>query len=45
MQDGYSYNCATQAFSTSGSNIWQRNAYVYEGISFDSCGGHPDISR
>ena len=23
-------------------NVWQRNAYFFEGISFDSCLGHPD---
>ena len=44
MQDGYSYNTATGTFTTSGSNVWQRNAYVYEGISFDKCNGHPDQS-
>ena len=44
MEDGYSYTCSSQSFSTSGSNIWQRNAYVYEGVSFDSCNGHPDGS-
>jgi len=42
MQDGYSYICSSGTFSTSGSNYWQRNAYTYEGISFDSCNGHPD---
>jgi len=42
MMDGYSYNTATGTCSTTGSGVWQRNAYAYEGISFDSCGGHPD---
>lgn len=44
MQDGYSYTCSSGTFTTSGQNIWQRNAYTYEGVSFDSCGGHPDQS-
>lgn len=29
--DGYTYNC-----------VWQRDAYVFEGVSFDSCNGHAD---
>jgi hypothetical protein len=31
-------------FTTSGDGVWNRNAYVYEGVSFDSCYGHPDGS-
>ena len=44
MQDGYSYTTSTATFSTSGDGIWQRNAYVFEGVSFDSCNGHPDVN-
>jgi YHYH protein/Secretion system C-terminal sorting domain len=33
--DGMSYNNA---------GTWKRNAYVYEGISFDACSGHADRS-
>jgi len=33
--DGVSYASA---------GIWHRNALVYEGISFDQCYGHPDVS-
>lgn len=42
MMDGFSYSVATGTCTTTGSGVWQRNAYAYEGISFDSCGGHPD---
>ena len=31
--DGMSYNSA---------GVWNRNAYFFEGISFDNCLGHPD---
>ncbi|MCU0426196.1 MAG: YHYH protein [Candidatus Kapabacteria bacterium] len=31
--DGMSYN---------NNGTWKRNAYVYEGVSFDACGGHAD---
>ena len=41
MQDGYSYDTSTSSCSTSGSGVWNRNAYAFEGISFDSCFGHP----
>ena len=44
MQDGYSYKISTSTCTTNGDGIWQRNAYAYEGISFDSCNGHPDSS-
>ena len=33
-----------KGFSYNNQGVWQRNAYAYEGISFDSCGGHPDPS-
>ena len=42
MLDGFSYSTSTGTCSPQGSGVWQRNAYAYEGISFDSCGGHPD---
>lgn len=44
MQDGYSYKISTASCSTSGDRVWNRNAYAFEGISFDSCNGHPDVS-
>ena len=34
--DGYSYNSL---------GVWNRNAYYWEGVSFDSCNGHPDGSK
>ena len=42
MQDGYSWKVSTSSFSTNGDGVWQRNAYTYEGISFDN--GHPDVN-
>ena len=35
------YN-ALDTFSFNNQGIWNRNAYYWEGISFDSCNGHPD---
>jgi len=40
-KDGYYWNNATSSFSSGGSGTWNRNALVYEGVSFDNCLGHP----
>lgn len=34
--DGQTYNSL---------GVWRRNAYVFEGSSFDSCKGHADVSK
>lgn len=39
--DGYYWNNTTNSVST-GVGTWNRNAYVFEGISFDACLGHPN---
>ena len=40
-KDGFYWNNSTSSFSSGGSGTWNRNALVYEGISFDNCLGHP----
>ena len=42
-KDGYYWNNSTSTFVSGGSGTaaWNRNALVYEGISFDNCLGHP----
>jgi hypothetical protein len=40
--DGVSMYNAWDAVSYNNLGVWQRNAYVWEKISFDSCNGHPD---
>jgi hypothetical protein len=40
-KDGYYWNNSTSSFSSGGSGTWNRNALVYEGVSFDNCLGHP----
>jgi len=40
-KDGYYWNNSTGTFSSGGSGTWNRNALVYEGVSFDNCLGHP----
>ncbi len=42
--DGVSMYNAWDAVSYNSLGVWQRNAYVWEKISFDSCNGHPDGS-
>lgn len=39
--DGYCWNNTTSTITT-GVGTWNRNAYVFEGISFDACLGHPN---
>lgn len=43
-EDGYYWDTATNAFgNTVGvTALWNRNAYLYEGSSFDACLGHAD---
>jgi hypothetical protein len=42
-KDGFYWDNATSSFASggSGTNAWNRNALVYEGVSFDNCLGHP----
>jgi hypothetical protein len=41
-KDGYYWNNATSAFTTGATTTgYNRNALIYEGISFDACLGHP----
>jgi hypothetical protein len=40
-KDGFYWNNSTSSFSSGGSGTWNRNALVYEGVSFDNCLGHP----
>ncbi len=42
QKDGYYWNNTTSSFSSPGTGTWNRNALVYEGISFDNCLGHPN---
>ncbi len=39
--DGYYWNSATNAIAQ-GMGTWNRNAYIFEGVSFDACLGHPN---
>jgi hypothetical protein len=39
--DGYYWNNSTGAIAQ-GSGTWNRNAYIFEGVSFDACLGHPN---
>ena len=45
--DGFTWDNATTSFTngedTTGTG-WNRNALIYEGVSFDDCLGHPDQS-
>lgn len=34
--DGMTYN---------NNGVWKRNAYIFEGVSFDACAGHPDQGK
>lgn len=40
--NGVSIYNADDGMSYNNQGIWKRNAYVFEGISFDGCKGHPD---
>ena len=39
--DGYYWNNTTGAIAQ-GMGTWNRNAYIFEGVSFDACLGHPN---
>jgi hypothetical protein len=41
LTNGVSIFNALDAMSYNNQGIWNRNAYYYEGPSFDNCGGHP----
>ncbi len=45
-KDGYYWDTTTHAFANSPgvTAAWNRNAYIYEAVSFDACLGHPDQS-
>ena len=43
-KDGFYWNNVSQTIVSGGSGTWNRNAYVYEGASFDACLGHADQS-
>lgn len=40
-EDGYHWNNATSSWATGPGPNWNRNALIFEGVSFDSCLGHP----
>ncbi len=42
--DGVAIYNGYDGMSFNNLSVWQRNAYVWEGISFDGCNGHPDGS-
>jgi hypothetical protein len=39
--DGYYWDVNTNAIAQ-GTGTWNRNAYIFEGVSFDACLGHPN---
>ncbi|MFM2048702.1 MAG: hypothetical protein RI955_1250, partial [Bacteroidota bacterium] len=44
VYDGYWWNTSTNAWSSTpgpGTHAWNRNAYIFEAVSFDNCLGHP----
>ncbi len=40
-KDGFYWDNSTSTFVSGGTGTWNRNALIYEGISFDACLGHP----
>ncbi len=40
-EDGHHWNNTTQAWATGHGTAWNRNALLFEAVSFDSCLGHP----
>lgn len=40
-EDGYHWNSATNSWAMGPGTNWNRNALIFEGVSFDSCLGHP----
>lgn len=43
-KDGFYWDDGNQIMQSGGSGDWNRNAYVFEAISFDGCLGHADGS-
>jgi hypothetical protein len=43
-KDGYYWDNGTSSIKSPGTGTWNRNAYVYEAVSFDACLGHADQS-
>jgi hypothetical protein len=41
-EDGFHWNSSTNAWAMGPGPNWNRNAYIFEGVSFDSCLGHPN---
>ncbi|MDB0011355.1 YHYH protein [Crocinitomicaceae bacterium] len=45
QKDGYYWDDNTTSFTTGVTNSgWNRNALYFEGVSFDDCVGHPDVT-
>ncbi|CAF0723058.1 unnamed protein product [Brachionus calyciflorus] len=42
--NGVSVYNADDGMTYNNKGVWKRNAYVFEGVSFDACKGHPDGS-
>jgi len=40
-EDGFHWNNATSSWAMGPGPTWNRNALIFEGVSFDSCLGHP----
>ncbi len=40
-EDGFHWNSGTSAWAMGPGPSWNRNALIFEGVSFDSCLGHP----
>lgn len=40
--DGFYWDNANNVMQTGGTGTWNRNAYVFEAVSFDACLGHAD---
>ena len=40
-EDGFHWNSSTSAWAMGPGTSWNRNALIFEGVSFDSCLGHP----
>jgi hypothetical protein len=43
-KDGFYWNTSTSSFVGGPGGTWTRNALVYEGVSFDNCLGHPNVT-
>lgn len=41
-KDGFYWDDVNKKFASPGAGTWNRNAYVFEAVSFDACLGHAD---